>query len=180
MFAGSLWPKYSKKSEREFMERFLIALDCMPGCTKIIDYVLRVLNGSQNFEFVIFHVLATESPDKLRKGEVQRIEQTHAVRPDLAGYFWKEGDEENMTRIFAEAKEKLVLGGFRPESVSCCFGVESGYIAEIILAKAEELKCSTIVLGRRHLGRVKEFLVGSVSSTLIKLARRSAIWVIDI
>ena len=30
------------------MERFLIALDCMPGCTKVIDYILRVLSGAQD------------------------------------------------------------------------------------------------------------------------------------
>ena len=162
------------------MERFLIALDCLPGCTKIIDYILRVLTGTRDFEFVIFHVLATESPDKLRRGEVRRIEQKHAARPDLAGYFWKEEDEKNMTRCFEEAKDKLVLGGFRPEAVSCCFGVESGYMADIILAKAAGSKCSTIVLGRRRLSRVKEFLIGSVSSNVIKLARGSAVWVIDI
>jgi nucleotide-binding universal stress UspA family protein len=162
------------------MERFLISLDCIPGCTKIVDYTLRVLGGARSCEFVIFHVLPTESPDKLRKGEVQRIERTHASRPDLAGYFWKGEDEENMTRCFTEAKEKLIQGGFQPESVSCRFGVESGYMAEIILAKAAELGCSTIVLGRRRPSRVKEFLLGSVSSAVIKLGRGLAIWVIDI
>ena len=162
------------------MERFLIALDCGPGCTKIIDYILRILSGERSYEFVIFHVLPTESPDKLRKSEVQRIELRHASRPDLAGYFWKEEDEGNMIRCFAEAKEKLVQGGFRPESVSCRFGVEFGYMAEIILAKASELRCSTIILGHRRPGRVKEFLLGSVSSAVIKLARGLAIWVIDI
>ncbi len=54
-----------------------------------------------------------------------------------------------MMRCFAEAKEKLLLGSFRRESVSCYFGIESGYMADIILAKAAELKCPTIVLGRR-------------------------------
>ena len=39
-----------------------------------------------------------------------------------------------MTHCFVEAKEKLVLGGFQPESISSCFGVESGDMAEIILA----------------------------------------------
>ena len=45
------------------MERFLIALDCMPGCLKIIDYMVRVLNGTQHFEFVIFHIL----PDRVSR-----------------------------------------------------------------------------------------------------------------
>jgi nucleotide-binding universal stress UspA family protein len=162
------------------MERFLVALDCMPGCTKVIDYMIRVLSGAKTCEFVIFHILATESPDKLRMGEVQRIEQMHSARPDLAGYFWKEEDEKKMTRCFVEAKEKLVQGGFAPESVTCSYGIESALIAEIIFAKAMEHKCSTIVLGRRRLSRVKEFLIGRVSSAILKLVRGSAIWVIEI
>ena len=85
-----------------------------------------------------------------------------------------------MAQCFARAKEKLVLGGFRPESISSEFCVESGDMAGIILAKAAELECSTMVLGRRRLSRVKEFLLGSVSATVIKSARESAIWVIEI
>jgi len=162
------------------MERFLIALDCMPDCVKIIDYIVRVLSGTQHCEFRIFHILPTESPDKLRMDEVQRIEHMHADRPDLAGYFWRQEDEKKMRLCFARAKEKLVLGGFRPESVSSDFCVKSGDMAEIILAKAAPFECSTIVLGRRHLSRVKEFLLGSVSTDVIKLAHGSSIWVIEI
>lgn len=162
------------------MERFLIALDCQPGCVKIIDYMVRILKGVKNCEFKILHILPTASPDKLRMEEVQRIEHMHTARPDLTGYFWEEEDEEIMTSCFIQAKEKLVLGGFRPESVSSLFVVESGDRAELILSKAAELGCSTIVIGRRHPSLVREFLLGSVSTSVIKSARGSAVWVIEI
>ncbi len=162
------------------MERFLIALDCQPNCVKIIDYMVRVLEGAKHCEFKILHIIATASPDKLRMEEVQRIEHMHAARPDLAGYFWKEEDERIMTGCFVQAKEKLVLGGFRPESVSYLFVVESADRAEIILAKAAELGCSTLVLGRRHMSLVKQLLLGSVSTSVIKSARGLAVWVIAI
>jgi len=162
------------------MERFLVALDCQPACTKIIDYMVRALEGSRHCEFKILHILATASPDKLRMEEVQRIERMHAARPDLAGYFWKQEDEKIMERCFVESKEKFVQGGFRPESVSTLFAVESGDIAGIILGTAAELRCSTIVLGRRHPRFVKELLLGSVSTSVIKSARGSAVWVIGI
>ncbi|MGA3113709.1 MAG: universal stress protein [Syntrophobacteraceae bacterium] len=162
------------------MERFLIALDCQPDCVKILDYMVRVLKGIQDFEFTIFHVFATESPDKLRMEAVQRIEHMHAARPDLAGYFWKQEDEKNMERCFIQAREKLVLAGFRPESVLSLFAVQSGDIAEIILAKAAELGCSTIVLGRRRPSLVKQLLLGSVSTSVVKLAHSSAVWVVEI
>ena len=162
------------------MDRFLIALDCQPDCLRIIDYMVRILKGAKHCEFKFFHVLKTASSDKLRMDEVQRIEHMHVARPDLAGYFWKHEDEKAMVNCFAEAKERLVSGGFRPESVSLHFTVESGDLAEIILARAAELGCSTVVLGRRHPGRVKQLLLGSVSTSVIKLVRGPAVWVIGI
>jgi len=162
------------------MERFLIALDCQPGCVKIIEYMVRVLKGTQNCEFKIFHILATESPDKLRMEEVRRIEHMHAARPDLAGYFWKKQDEKTMEGCFSQAMEKLVLGGFRPESAMFLFAVQSGDMAEILLAKAAELGCSTVVLGRRRPSLVKALLLGSVSASVVKSAHRSTVWVIEI
>ena len=162
------------------MERFLIALDCQRDCVKIIDYIVRVLKGAEHCEFKILHILSTASPDKLRMQEVQRIEHLHTGRPDLAGYFWKEEDEKAMTGCFIDAKQKFVLAGFRPESVSSFYAVESGDRAEIILAKAAEHGCSTVVLGRRHPSLVRELLLGSVSTSVIKSARTLSVWVIPI
>lgn len=161
------------------MERFLIALDCLPGCLKIVDYLVRVLKGSQSCEFNFFHVLPTSSPDKLRKEEVHRIELLHASRQDLAGYFWRDEDEKSMTRYFEQAGEVLDLGGFPGDRVSFHFSVESGDISDLILSKSKELDCSTIILGRRRLSRVKELLLGSVSSAVLRMARGSAVWVIE-
>jgi nucleotide-binding universal stress UspA family protein len=162
------------------MERFLIALDCHSECLKIVDYMARVLKGAQQCQFEMLHILPTTSPDKLRMDEVQRIEHIHAARPALAGYFWKEEDEKIMTNCFIQAREKLLRAGFSHESVSSSFAVESRDRADIIVAKAAELRCSTIVLGRRRLSMVKEFLIGSVSVSVIKAARGPAVWVIEI
>ena len=162
------------------MERFLIALDCRHDWRRIIDYLMRVLQGAQHCEFKILYVLPTASPDKLRMEEVQQIEHMHVARPDLAGYFWREEDVKAMERCFTQAKERLVLGGFRPESVSSSFAIESDDVAKIILAKAAELGCSTVVLGRSHPSLVKQLLLGSVSTAVIKSARGLAVWVIEI
>lgn len=162
------------------MERFLIALDCTPNCcTRIVDYMVRVLKGTGHCEFALFHILPTASPDKLRMDEVQRIERIHSARPDLDGYFWRMDDEKAMLRCFSQAEEGFVSGGFPREAVSTHFRVESGDLADIILAKAAELRCSTIVLGRRRLSRVKEFLLGSVSSAVLKGSRSTAVWVVE-
>jgi nucleotide-binding universal stress UspA family protein len=162
------------------MERFLIALDCSPNCLKVVEYVARILNGDGRFEFMVYHILPTTSPDKLRRGQVERIESIHPNRPDLAGYFWRGEDEQNMERCFSQAKEVLVGGGFQDERISFHYGVESGDLADIIIDKAVELRCTTIVLGRKQLSRVKEFFLGSVSSAVLKMSRGIAVWVIEI
>jgi len=162
------------------MERFLIAVDCLPGCLKILDYMARVLKGAEDCEFTFFHILPTASPDKLRMEEVERAERIHAARRDLAGYFWREEDKKKMEHCFSRARESLVSKGVRDDRISFCFGVESGDIAEIILAKMAELECTTVVLGRRRQGRVREFLRGSVSHTVLRWVRGAAVWVIEI
>ncbi len=161
------------------MERFLVAIDCMGGRCKVVDYLIRVLKETRCCEFVFFHILPTISPDKLRKEEVLRIEAIHAQRPDLAGYFWKEEDEKDMYRAFALARETLVKSGFSDEHISSRFCVESGDIADIIIAKAAEFGCTTIILGRKRLSRVKEFLLGSVAVAVLKMARGAAVWVVE-
>jgi nucleotide-binding universal stress UspA family protein len=160
------------------MERLLIALDCLPEDRRLVEYLVRILKGVPNCEFILFHILPTASPDMLKRGEVQRIERVHLERPDLAGYFWRHEDEKRMKRAFADALEVLSGAGFAEELISAEFTVESDDLADIILSKAAELDCTTIVLGRRRLSRVKEFLLGSVSSTVLRLARGTTVWVV--
>ncbi len=161
------------------MERLLIAIDSLPECRRLIGYLVRILKGTQTCEFVLFHILPTASPEMLRRDEVHRIERVHSERPDLAGYFWRHEDEKTMERAFAEARELLTGSGFPEHLVSWEFTVESGDLSDIILGKAAELDCSTIILGRRRLSRVKEFLLGSVSSTVLRMARGIAVWVVE-
>ncbi|MEM5785778.1 MAG: universal stress protein [Syntrophobacteraceae bacterium] len=161
------------------MERLLVALDCTPECQKIVGYLVRTLKGTSNCEFHLFHILPTVSPEKLRKETLQRIERTHEARPDLAGYFWKEEDEKNMYHNFSLAWKELVSSGFSEGVIFSDFGVESGDLADIILQKAEELGCSTVILGRKRLSRVKEFILGSVSGSVVKLARGVTVWIIE-
>ena len=161
------------------MERLLIALDCMPGCRRIIEYLARVLKGSTNCGFVLFHILPTVSPDKLRMDAVQRIERIHVARPDLGGYFWKEDDERNMDKTFVQARKILTDAGFPDEVITTYFAVESGDLADIILRTAAELDCSSIILGRRRISRMKQLLLGRVSGSTLRLAKGAAVWVIE-
>ncbi|ABK15883.1 universal stress protein [Syntrophobacter fumaroxidans] len=161
------------------MERFLIALDCTPGPLRSVHYVNRVLRGAVDSGFVLFHVLPTASPNLLKRAEVQRLESLQEESPRLRGYFWKREDEERMDRTFREARQLLIEGGFAESGIVTHFALESDEIAQIIFDAAREMGCSTVVVGRRRLSRVKELLLGSVSNSLVKLARGISVWVVD-
>lgn len=161
------------------MERFLIAMDCTPGFLKSIDYINRVLKGAVQAQIVLFHVIPAVSPNLLKRDEVQRLERVHEECPALRGYFWKQEDEDQMNRAFDEARRLLLESSFSDTQVRTHFSVESTEIAQVILNNARELGCSTIVMERKRLSRVKELLLGSVTSTLVKLARGITVWVVD-
>jgi nucleotide-binding universal stress UspA family protein len=50
--------------------------------------------------------------------------------------------------------------------------------AEAIVKEAREGDYGTIVLGRRGLSKVQEFLLGRVSNKVIHIIRRRALWIV--
>jgi len=160
-------------------ERFLIALDGTRASLKTVRYLRRVLGGRKDIRFWLFHVLRTASPNLLRKEEIARIEALHEEHPHLSGYFWSRQQEENMREVFEEASQILLEAGFSEDQIRTHFAVESDEVAQVIVARARALGCSTVVVGRRGLSRVKEFFLGSVSKSVIGLARGMTVWVVD-
>lgn len=161
------------------MERLLIALDTAPDSLKSIYYLARVLCPSENLHFTLLHVIPTTSPDMLNGEELRRIEGLQGQNPHLTGYFWKREDEERMEMAFREARKILTGAGFDPSTIKARFAIQYDDVAQVVVKEARSLRCSTIVVGRRGMGRVKEFLLGSVSSSVTRLARGLTVWVVD-
>lgn len=161
------------------MERFLIALDGTIASLHIVRYFCRLLGGGSNFHVTLFHVLPSVSPNLLKKEDVKRIERIHKENPHLDGYFWSDEDEARMETLFREAREMLIAAGMPPDHISVRFQVQSTETAVVILKEAEALGCSTIIMGRRGIGRVKEFILGSVSSSVVKMARDVNLWIVS-
>ncbi|ROR01514.1 universal stress protein [Desulfosoma caldarium] len=161
------------------MERLLIALDDRPGSLKAVEYAARLLKGCVHVEFVLFHVLPPASPNLLTRDVIRRIEAIQESLPHVAGYFWHPEEEDKMRRTFATARDILLQAGFSKSLIHEDFGVEGQEIAYIIVERAKALNCSTVVMGRRGLSRVKEFFLGSVSKSVTSLARGMTVWIVD-
>lgn len=161
------------------MERLIVALDSAPNSLKSIHYLARILVPSVNLHMTLFHVIPTTSPDMLKEDELRHIERLHGQEPHLTGYFWKQEDEDRMKATFLEARRLLTTAGFDPSRINTRFAVQYDDVAQVIVKEAKSLRCSTVVVGRRGMGRVKEFLLGSVSSSVTRLARGMTVWVVD-
>jgi len=142
-----------------------VAVDSSKNALRAVDYVAQILGG---FDF--------------------KINLFHAIRSDLSIhsgvahlFFPKESLEDAETdaiTIFDKAKSRLEEAGFTSDQINT--KLVSGVLsrAEAIVKEARERDYGTIVLGRRGLSKVQEFLIGRVSNKVIHIIRRRALWIV--
>ena len=161
------------------LHNVLIAVDGSRNSLRAVEYAGRVFAPNQEARLVLFHILPGISRMNLDKKEIKAIDSRKAERPDLAGLYWRLENEEKITAFFSEATEVLVQAGVKPEQINCKFSVKKTEIAEAILEEVELGHYETLVLGRRGLSRVREFFLGSVSTSVVREARGCAVCVVE-
>ena len=145
--------------------RLLVALDNSENALRAVDYVAQVLGGF-DFKISLFHAIRGDQ----------------AVHSGIAHLFFPkesfEDAETEVNAVFDNAKRRLKDAGFTSDQMSTKLvsGVSSR--AEAIIKEAREEDFRTIVLGRRGLSKVQEFLLGRVSNKVINVIRRRAVWIV--
>jgi len=145
--------------------KFLVALDSSENAVRAVNYVAAMLGGF-DFNINLFHAIRGDQ----------------SIHSGIAHLFFpKESLEDAETAaiaIFDKAKRRLEEAGFTSDQINTKLvsGVPSR--AEAIVKEAREEDYRTIVLGRRGLSKVQEFLLGRVSNKVINIIRRRAIWVV--
>jgi len=145
--------------------KFLVALDSSENAVRAVNYVAAMLGGF-DFNINLFHAIRGDQ----------------SIHSGIAHLFFpKESLEDAETAaiaIFDKAKRRLEEAGFTSDQINTKLvsGVPSR--AEAIVKESREGDYRTIVLGRRGLSKVQEFLLGRVSNKVINIIRRRAIWVV--
>ena len=132
----------------------LLALDGSDNATRAVDYVGKVLGGS-DYEARLIHVIRSDNPEYVNERKME------------------------MNGVFDEAKGALIISGFNPDRITTKIvtGVRSR--AAAVAQEARDGGYGTIVVGRRGLSRVRDFLMGRVSHKLIHLAKNQAVWIVN-
>jgi nucleotide-binding universal stress UspA family protein len=152
------------------MRRFLVALDQSEEALKVVRYVAETLEGARDVEVTLFHAIPDLLPFQPEFGL--------GVLPEVQERV-KERTREQMAAVFGQARAALVKAGLPEASIKTEIKPATPDVAREVLAEAEEGRYQTIVIGRRGMGRVQQFLLGSVSNKVVQHARGRTVWVVE-
>jgi len=132
----------------------LVALDGSDNATRAVDYVGKILGGS-DYDAKLIHVIRSDNPEYVNERKMV------------------------MNGVFDEARGALITSGFNPDRIANKIITGARSRAAAVAQEAREGGYGTIVVGRRGLSRVRDFLMGRVSNKLIHLAKNQAVWVVN-
>ena len=89
-----------------------------------------------------------------------------------------EGLKEDIGSMFDSYKNFFEGAGVRPEKISTACKMGSYSRAADILNTARKGGYGTIVMGRRGISAVREFLMGRVTTKVLNWAEGLAVWVV--
>jgi len=143
------------------LPKVLVALDDSDNATRAVEYVSK--NFSPDHEVTLFSVI----PDTQMLCNIDS--------PELTPYFWSQRNvfcsledkkKELIEATANRAKDLLLKAGFKKDKITVKVQAKKKGIARDIVAESES-GYDTIVMGRRGLSGIKEFVMGSVSQKVL-------------
>lgn len=156
------------------------------GGTPAVDKVLVAFDGSEGAMKSVACVgsLLADSDCRVTLCHIVRALGFFEVGPEIMFYpeHEREWEEVNRKRIEPSvdvAKKRLIQAGMAANRLSSVFLTGKASRAAGIVEEAKAGGYGTIVVGRRGLTIVKEFLLGRVSKKVLHLADEFAVWIVS-
>ncbi len=145
--------------------RILIAVDEEEAALRAVEYVGGILCQRDDFEVALLRFIPPLPMDTFETEAERRAEQERL--------------EAEAAELLERCRRRLIEAGLPESMVVIRKHVrDCPSLAECIIDEQKSEEYGTVVVGRRSLSRLEEFLMGSVSTSLIHLAERCAIWVV--
>jgi len=147
--------------------KMLIAVDGSENSRKAVDYV-GTFAASTEAELTLYHVIRNLGIEFLEdfprsKEEIKVFEEVLASHA------------QDMLQAYQERLEKA---GVLSARISTKYARQSHTRAGEILREAKDGDYGTIVMGRRGLSKVREFLMGRVTNKVLSRAEGFAVWIV--
>jgi len=145
-------------------KKILVGVDGSEGSKRAVEWVAS-FGGHSGWEMMLFHVL-------------RRLAYTldGQALPDKT---WVTSGEKVMDPVLAEVKKLLLQSGYKEEQVKIKMVTEAHSRAGAMIDEARRGEFGTVVVGRRGVSKVREFIMGRVGGKLIQMAQDMAVWIID-
>ena len=154
--------------------KILIAVDESKDSMKAVNYVAKGMNSAAIV--TLFSVL----PDATAACGLDSPTLTPLFRKSRQAFCAIEDTKKDTVNAFMQkAKKVLVESGFASKNVAVKIRKKKSGIARDILKEAEKGKYDTLVIGRRGLSGIKQFLLGSISDKVVKFAKKASVVVVD-
>ncbi len=155
-------------------KKILVAVDESKNSMKAVNYVAKGMEKTG--AVTLFSVL----PDATAACGLDSPALTPLFKKGKQAFCAVEDAKKDSVKAFMEkAKQTLVKGGFPSKNVAVKIRKKKVGIARDILKEAEHGKYTTLVIGRRGLSGIKQFVLGSVSNKIVQLAKKVSVIVVD-
>ena len=169
-----VWVAAAGKSRQP---RILMCLDNSEGAMTALRHLAYVIDTSKNCEITLFHAVREFHRFKKFVREVFSSEKDKSAIENI------ERELEHASKFlepsFDKARAALISSGVDPAMVHQKIVSGANNPAQAIMEEAEKGKYDTIVVGRRGLSKVEEFVMGRVSNRVIHMAKDKSVWVVD-
>ena len=144
----------------------MIAVDSSDNARRAVLFVGDFFGCYEGFQVTLLHIiLEPEATFFCDNDERQK---------------WVTDQREESTKIMEEYKHILVDAGFPENKINVRIDtMRAPSVADCIIKEQDEMKCCTIVIGRRGISKKEEFIFGSTSSRIIHEAKKCAVLVIE-
>ena len=144
----------------------MIAVDSSDNARRAVLFVGDFFGCYKGFKVTLLHIILEPEPTFFSDSET--------------GTKWLADQKEEARRIMDDFRHILIDAGFPEDKVNVRIDVMKGAsVADCIIAEQEEMKCCTIVIGRRGISKKEEFIFGSTSNKIIHEAKKCAVLVIE-
>ncbi len=148
-------------------KKILIGFDGSEGAMKAVDSIGKLM-GDTDCEVTLCHVIR---PMGIHLGIMAFFNSEQEAE-------WIETNIKEIEPTLTDAENRLKNAGFSAGQISKEIFTKKLSRAALITHKAEEEGYGTIVVGRRGLTLVEEFIMGRVSTKILNMADRAAVWVV--
>lgn len=149
------------------MERhILIAVDTSPNAKRAVLFVGDFFGCYSGIRVTVLNIIL--------QPEASYFEN------DAERTAWLAEKQAEAEQVLAGYRHLLLDSGFSTDNVQVITKILKGpSVADCILAELAELKCCTVVVGRRGISKKEEFIFGSTSNKILHEAKNCAVMVIE-